>query len=65
VTFPTPATHPRTCTACHGSGWQDAPPVIEIVNGEPHPYTTLAPCTHIWWDDEPDLELPDLWNPDA
>jgi len=49
-----PATHPKTCQACRGTGWQDAPPIYEIVNGQPHAYTQVAPCTHVWWDDDPD-----------
>ena len=50
--MPEPPAHPRTCPHCHGTGWTDAPPVYEIVNGEPHPYTMLARCTH----DPDDLE---------
>lgn len=32
------------CTRCSGDGWVDGEPIVETVDGEPHPYTTLAPC---------------------
>jgi hypothetical protein len=32
----------------------DGPPIVEIVNGHPHRYTTVTPCTHDWWH-QPDL----------
>jgi len=46
MTTTTPPTHPHTCPHCGGTGWQEAPPIYETVNGEPHPYTQLARCTH-------------------
>jgi hypothetical protein len=51
-----PSNHPTSCPVCHGDGWQPGPPIIDTVNGEPHTWTTVAPCTHIWWDDD-HLEL--------
>jgi hypothetical protein len=45
-------THPARCIGCAGSGWQDAPPLYETVNGLPHPYTTVKPCEHDFWNDD-------------
>lgn len=32
------------CELCEGCGFVDVPGPVEVVNGEPHPYTALAPC---------------------
>ena len=54
----TPANHPPSCPVCHGDGWQPGPPIHSHAGGDPVTYTTVEPCTHIWWDDEPaTLEL--------
>jgi hypothetical protein len=45
--------HPGHCPACRGSGYTDGPPITETVNGQPHEYTTVTPCTHDWWHDDP------------
>jgi hypothetical protein len=55
-----PANHPPACTRCAGTGWQPGPPIHATAQGQPIAYTTVTPCTHIWWDDElfePDPEL--------
>lgn len=40
------------CPHCRGSGWTDGPPITHrddgrpiIVNGQPHSYPTVQPCT--------------------
>ena len=54
-----PANHPATCQLCRGCGFMDGPPEFEIVNGEPHGYTTVTTCTHHWTNDDPELwEIP-------
>jgi hypothetical protein len=55
MTFPTPANHGPSCRHCHGTGWTDAPPITETIEGRPHPYTALRPCSNDWWNDEPAL----------
>jgi len=30
----------------------DGPPIVETVNGRPHRYGTVTPCTHEWRDDD-------------
>ena len=51
------AAPPRSCTVCHGTGWEPADSIIEIVYGHPHPYTTYRPCTHHWSNDDPRWDL--------
>jgi hypothetical protein len=55
-----PANHPSTCQLCRGCGFMDGPPEFEIVNGEPHGYTTVTTCTHHWSNDNPELWDNDL-----
>ena len=50
-----PANHPRRCPRCDGTGYQPGPPIHSHANGDPVTYTTVTPCTHPWWDDEPTL----------
>ena len=35
---------PPVCGACDGTGWVQAADLIETVNGQPHPYSQVAPC---------------------
>jgi hypothetical protein len=49
--------HPTRCTACRGTGQMDGTPIIETVNGRPHRYDTVTPCTHEWRND------PTGWDP--
>jgi hypothetical protein len=41
--------HPRHCDACRGSGWADGTAIIETVDGRPHRYDTVTPCSRDWW----------------
>jgi hypothetical protein len=50
--------HPARCAGCDGSGYQPGPSIWETVNGEPHEYPTVQPCTHRWYDDDHG------WQPD-
>lgn len=63
MTFPKPASHPRSCRTCHGTGWQPGPNRYGHAHGEPVVYATVEPCTHIWHDDDPDDE-PELLDAD-
>jgi hypothetical protein len=42
--------HPWHCRMCRGTGWIDGPPIHAI----PYAYSTVTPCTHPWWNDDPD-----------
>jgi hypothetical protein len=44
--------HPGRCARCRGSGWMDAPPITETVDGRTHAYTTVLACNHEWWHDD-------------
>lgn len=57
MSFPTRADHPPTCTVCQGNGWMEIEPLQSQANGDDVLYTQLAPCTHHWTGDNPDLEL--------
>lgn len=45
--------HPPSCRMCRGSGYADGPTIIENTQG--HTTTSVKPCTHPWWNDDPDL----------
>lgn len=52
------ANHPPTCHVCHGSGWQQGPPIEQT---DPDGavlriYATVEPCAHHWTGDNPNPE---------
>ena len=49
--FRSPASHPRTCRTCFGTGWKPGTPIVETVNGEPYSYDTWMPCDAHWSND--------------
>lgn len=46
------STHPAKCRGCRGSGWQPGLPIVEVVQGRRHEYTTVQRCTHDWHRDD-------------
>jgi hypothetical protein len=53
---PQPARHPSTCHGCEGTGWQPGPPIPTNANGTKFDYTTVTPCQHNHWEDDPDTD---------
>lgn len=39
--------HPKSCTVCHGTGWEPAG------HHRAHGHSTYRPCQHHWFDDDP------------
>ena len=50
------AKHPKTCDVCAGTGWQPGPPIHSTANGDPVIYTTVEPCQHPFWLDDPTVD---------
>jgi hypothetical protein len=48
--------HPPHCRMCRGTGWIEGPPI----HATRHAYSTVAPCEHKWWNDDPS-ERDDRW----
>jgi hypothetical protein len=47
------SSHPAHCRECHGAGWEPGPPIPGRHHGSSFEYTTVQPCTNVWWDDDP------------
>lgn len=54
--IPSPSQHPRQCLVCSGTGWEPGPPIPGHHQGKSFEYTTLRPCSHVWYDDDPDID---------
>lgn len=50
-------THPEHCRGCRGSGYRPGPPIVSTMQGRRHVHTTVTPCEHHFWDDDPDSPL--------
>jgi hypothetical protein len=43
--------HPWHCRMCRGAGWIDGP---ALQQDRHHQTTSVTPCPHRWWNDDPD-----------
>lgn len=50
--------HPASCRVCRGCGWAAGPPFEVRQHGETFEQTSVQPCGHKWWWDDPSPELP-------
>jgi len=55
--LPIPASHPKSCHSCEGTGWEQIAPFKSKANGFDVEYSQLIPCSNKnWVDDDPDID---------